>query len=37
MIYINKISVLNVFKWIWSISWFMIKLYNEKNKYVNVK
>ena len=31
----NKFLILNIFEWIYSVSKFVIKLYNEKNKYVN--
>ena len=31
----NKILILNMYEWIYSISWFIIKL--EKNKYKNKK
>ena len=34
----NKFLILNIFEWIYSVSKFIIKLYNEKNnKYVNRK
>jgi len=34
----NKFLILNIFEWIYSVSKFIIKLYNEKNnKYVNGK
>ena len=31
----NKFLILNIFEWIYSVIKFVIKLYNEKNKYVN--
>ena len=33
----NKFLILNIFEWIYSVNKFVIKLYNEKNKYVNGK
>jgi hypothetical protein len=33
----NKFLILNIFEWIYSVNKFIIKLYNEKNKYVNEK
>ena len=33
----NKILILDMFEWIWSVNWFMIKSYNEINRYKNGK
>jgi len=30
----NKFLILNIFEWIYSVNKFIIKLHNEKNKYV---